>query len=49
MVGDSLQSDIEPALRAGMHALLVDRRQTRTHDSKITTLTEIEKMIEKWS
>ena len=45
MVGDSLQSDIEPAERAGMHAILIDRKNSREHGQKIGSLRELEKKI----
>ncbi|MBI2102825.1 HAD family hydrolase [Candidatus Woesearchaeota archaeon] len=45
MVGDSLQSDIEPAERVGMHAVLVDRKNSREHGHKISSLRELEKKI----
>ncbi len=45
MVGDSLQSDIMPAKRLGMRAVLIDRRQTRDFRPKIRELTELERAI----
>ena len=45
MVGDSVQSDIEPAERAGVRAILVDRKGRRDHPSKIGSLAELEGML----
>jgi HAD superfamily hydrolase (TIGR01549 family) len=45
MVGDSIQSDIEPAENAGIKAVLVDRHNRREHPNKITTLVDIEKFL----
>lgn len=45
MVGDSIESDIEPAEQEGVKALLVDRRDNREYPNKIKTLDEIEKQI----
>lgn len=45
MVGDSLQSDVEPAENARMYAVLVDRKQSREHGRKISSLRELERSI----
>ncbi len=45
MVGDSIQSDIEPATVAGIKAILVDRKGRRDHSNKIASLTELEILI----
>lgn len=45
MVGDSLQSDIEPAEIAGIHAVLIDRKNSREHEQKISSLRELEQKI----
>lgn len=42
MVGDSIQSDIVPAKRLEMKAILIDRRQTRDFTPKIDNLTQLE-------
>ncbi len=46
MVGDSLQSDIMPAKKIGMKAVLVDRRNKRDFAPKIINLRELEPLIE---
>jgi len=45
MIGDSIQSDIEPAKKLGVKAILVDRRNTREYEPKIMGLEEIEKIM----
>ena len=45
MVGDSIQSDIEGAKKAGIRAVLVDRKGRREYEDKIRTLTELEEKI----
>lgn len=40
-VGDSLKSDIYPARDHGLHTVLVDRRETREFEPKITTLEDL--------
>ncbi|MCD6589698.1 HAD family hydrolase [Candidatus Woesearchaeota archaeon] len=45
MIGDSIQSDIEPAKKLGVKAILVDRRNTREYEPKIMSLEEIEKIM----
>ncbi len=41
VVGDSLESDIAAAVAAGIPAILIDRKDTRTYINKIKTLREI--------
>lgn len=41
MVGDSVQSDIKAAEEANVDSVLVDRRQTREYENKISDLTEL--------
>lgn len=45
MVGDSFESDIQSAEKAGIRGILVDRRQTRDYPNKVLTLEELPKMI----
>ncbi len=45
MIGDSIQSDIEPAEQAGIRAILVDRKGRRDHKDKIGSLFELEKLL----
>lgn len=45
MVGDSIQSDIIPAKRQDIKAILVDRRNTRDYHPKIKNLQELEKVL----
>ncbi|MEM2915984.1 MAG: HAD family hydrolase [Candidatus Woesearchaeota archaeon] len=45
MVGDSLESDIAGAEKAGVLAVLVDRKGTRAYANKIKNLAEIEKFL----
>lgn len=45
MVGDSMESDIKAAEKAGIKAILVDRRDMRDYDNKITTLKDLQKKI----
>ncbi len=45
MIGDSIQSDIEPAQRVGIRAILVDRKGRRDHGDKIGSLFELEKLL----
>ena len=45
MVGDSLQSDIEPAQQAGIKAVLIDRKNRREAELKITNLQELEGVL----
>ena len=41
VIGDSLQSDMEPAEKAGMRSILVDRRMRREYKEKIRLLDEL--------
>ncbi len=45
-IGDSLQSDIAVAKRAGMKHILMDRKNTRDFQPKITSLRELEQQLE---
>ncbi len=45
VVGDSLQSDILPAKKAGIKAILVDRNDKREAELKIKNLDELEEKI----
>ena len=45
MVGDSIQSDMEAAEKAGVEAVLVDRRDTREFARKIKNLKEVENYL----
>ncbi|MFH1395941.1 MAG: HAD family hydrolase [archaeon] len=45
MVGDSIQSDIIPAKRLEIKAILVDRRNSRDYHPKIKNLQELEKVL----
>jgi len=45
LVGDSLQSDIIPAKRAGLKAVLIDRKNTRDFHPKIKNLQDLEKVL----
>ncbi len=44
MVGDSIQSDIIPAQHVGIKAVLLDRRNQREAELKITNLSEVENL-----
>lgn len=46
MVGDSIESDIIGAKKAGVDAILVDRTETRDFIPKIKDLTELKKFLE---
>ncbi len=46
MVGDSMESDIEGAAKAGIKGILIDRRDKREYEPKIMSLSEIEKHID---
>ena len=41
VIGDSIESDIAAARRAGVQAILIDRRNTREFQPKIATLHEV--------
>jgi putative hydrolase of the HAD superfamily len=45
LVGDSIQSDIISARKAGLKAILIDRKNTRNHHPKIKNLNDLEKII----
>jgi putative hydrolase of the HAD superfamily len=45
VVGDSIQSDIMSAKRAGINAVLIDRKNTRDYHPKIKNLKDLEKVI----
>jgi putative hydrolase of the HAD superfamily len=45
MVGDSLETDIAGAEKAGITAVLIDRKNTREYPNKIKSLTEIENFL----
>lgn len=45
LVGDSIQSDIIPAKRAGLNAVLIDRKNTREFHPKIKNLKDLEKIL----
>jgi len=42
LVGDSIHSDMEAANKAGITGILIDRRGTRTYNSKIKSLKELQ-------
>ena len=46
MVGDSIDTDMVGAEAAGIKAVLVDRKNNRDYKLKISSLTEIEKILE---
>ena len=45
IVGDSMQSDMQPAERIGMKAILVDRKGSREYSPCIKTLNELEMQL----
>lgn len=45
MVGDSVDSDVKSAEKAGIKGILIDRNDTREADLKITDLKQIEKIL----
>ncbi len=47
MVGDSIESDIKSAENAGIKAILIDRRNKREFENKITSLSQVPEMITK--
>ena len=47
MIGDSIQSDMEPAEKAGVNTVLIDRKDRREYEKKILSLKEIEDYIKK--
>jgi len=46
MIGDSMQSDVNAAENAGIKAYLIDRKNVRDHEHKISNLKEIEKVLQ---
>jgi len=46
VVGDSMETDIKGAKAAGLRAILIDRRDSRDYDDKITSLTELAEKLE---
>lgn len=46
MVGDSMETDIAGAEKAGVTPVLVDRKGTREYANKVQSLTELEKFME---
>lgn len=47
MVGDSLESDISGAEKAGIAAILIDRRDKREYKNKIVGLPDLPKILKK--
>jgi putative hydrolase of the HAD superfamily len=47
MVGDSLRDDIEPALQAGLRALLIDRNSRYADRSPVPRITSLDEVIPK--
>ncbi len=45
MVGDSMQTDIVGAEKAGVFPVLIDRKGTREYTNKIASLTELDKFL----
>ena len=45
MVGDSMQTDIEGAKRAGIRAILMDRKDRREYDEKVTSLKQLAEVL----
>ena len=45
MIGDSMETDIAGAERAGVRAILVDRRDRREHDPKIADLRGVRDVL----
>lgn len=45
MVGDGMESDIRAAEKAGIKAVLMDRRDKRDYPNKIASLEELEKFL----
>lgn len=46
MIGDSIQSDITAAEEAEVDSVLVDRRETRDYENKITDLSELNSYLQ---
>lgn len=49
MVGDSMESDMQGAEKAGIKGVLIDRRNVREYKNKITTLKDLSKKIKEVS
>jgi putative hydrolase of the HAD superfamily len=47
MVGDSLHDDVEPAIRAGLSAVLIDRKGRHVSPPKIERISSLEEVISK--
>jgi 2-haloalkanoic acid dehalogenase type II len=47
MVGDSIDSDVKSAERAGIKGILIDRNDTREAETKITSLSQLLDTLEK--
>ncbi|MFA5887330.1 MAG: HAD family hydrolase [Candidatus Nanoarchaeia archaeon] len=45
MIGDSPETDIEPARKVGIKAVLIDRMDRRPYEDKIISLKQVEKLI----
>lgn len=45
MIGDSIESDIVPARTAGVHTILIDRKNIRPFAPKIISLLDLEKVL----
>ncbi len=45
LVGDSMESDINPAMALGLKAVLVDRHDRREHMPKISTISELHSVL----
>ncbi|MEM4369048.1 MAG: HAD family hydrolase, partial [Candidatus Woesearchaeota archaeon] len=45
MVGDSLETDIEGARKAGIRAILIDRKGKRDYPNKIGNLNELMRFL----
>jgi len=46
MVGDSIESDVKSAENVGIRAILVDKRDSREYDDKITSLSELKEKLQ---
>ncbi len=46
LIGDSIESDMEAARKAGIRSVLIDRKNARDYAPKIITLKELEKTLE---
>lgn len=46
LIGDSIESDMEAAKKAGIRSVLIDRKNARDYAPKIITLKELEKTLE---